>query len=269
MKKRKNNKKLIIILFAIFIIIILLIITLTMWSFKSYKIIETKTFSEIPGFTFEYPVFEGWEVSMIKKINSQEYNLFLTDGNPRHRKVDEKFQPRINIKKKGATHIDPKEKNFNINNNKVKYYSFLKQELDGMPYINFYADSFTIVIHPFLHEGDGYSGKIMTEKIIETFNFLPKITLIIKNETKTLGTIDFSETNSGELNITSKSKDAENLEKTWDKIKNKTLTYDFENKEGDKLAMYSKITKPSESDFKWGVYEYLTKQGFLVEAKEK
>ena len=59
------------------------------------------------------------------------------------------------------------------------------------------------------------------------------------------------------------------MEKTWDKIKNKTLTYDFENKEGDKLAMYSKITKPSESDFKWGVYEYLTKQGFLVEAKEK
>jgi len=138
-----------------------------------------------------------------------------------------------------------------------------------MPYINFYDKDSTIIIYPYLHEGNGYSGKIMINKIIETFNFLPKITLIIKNETKILGTIDFSETNSGELNITSKSKDAENLEKTWNKIKNKTLTYDFENKQGNTLEMLSKITKPSESDFKWGVYEYFTKQGFLVEAKEK
>ena len=169
MKKRKS-KKLIISLSVIFIILLLLIITLTMWPFKSYKIIETKTFSEIPGFIFEYPIFEGWEVSQTKKINDNEYYIFFKCL------FETVVAPSIKITKTGATHIDPKANNFKINKNNVKYYSQIDQKLDGMPYINFYENSYTITIYPYLHEGDGYSGKIITEKIILATNIPKRLT---------------------------------------------------------------------------------------------
>ena len=44
---------------------------------KKQKITETKTFSEIPGFSFEYPVFKDWEINSIEKVNNEEYIVYL------------------------------------------------------------------------------------------------------------------------------------------------------------------------------------------------
>lgn len=59
------------------------------------EIIETKTFSEMPGFSFEYPVFKGWEVKEIKKISENEYNIFFNVPED----VELYMPPQLNIKK--------------------------------------------------------------------------------------------------------------------------------------------------------------------------
>jgi len=268
MKKRKNNKKLIISLSAIFIIIILLIITFTMWPFKSYKIIETKTFSEIQGFTFEYPEFKKWEVSLVKKINDNEYLIFFKCP------FETVVAPSMKIEKVIIDNLPQPTLNL-VNKNNVQYYTKAtnKSPTGGkadIGEVNFYSENFMVKIYPYLHEGYGYSGKIMTKTIIESFKFTPKIIFIIKDNNRTeIGRIDFTNSTSGELSITKKGKEAEKLKKVWEEIKNKSsLTYDFENKEGDKLTMYSKITKPNEEDFKWGIYSYLEqKQDYIIETK--
>jgi hypothetical protein len=51
---------------------------------KKIKIIGLKTFKKFPGFTFEYPIFKGWEVSLIKKINNNVYEIILNYGCPKN-----------------------------------------------------------------------------------------------------------------------------------------------------------------------------------------
>lgn len=144
---------------------------------KRPKIIETKTFSEIPGFSFEYPVFKGWEFASIKKVSDSEYILYL--NNPSN--IDFDAAPQIKIVKSEYAYKGPNnstiENNPNIKTNKngAKYYMILRYDnpeiSEGLPFMNFYASDSTVTIYPFMHEGNGYSGKVFVDKIIETFKF--------------------------------------------------------------------------------------------------
>lgn len=172
MKKRKY--KLIISLSLTFIIILLLIITFTMWPFQSYKIIETKTFSEIPGFAFEYPIFKNWEVSQIKKINENEYYIFFKCP------FETAVAPYMKIEKisnLSLTYLSDTKNhppiggiptlNAKKNKNNILYDSL---EDSTMPYtIQFYEKDFGVRIKPFIHEGDDYSGKLFVKTIINSF----------------------------------------------------------------------------------------------------
>jgi hypothetical protein len=145
-------KKLFLILIIILTILILFFIAMGIFYFLNpkYKITETKTFSEIPGFSFDYPVFKGWESDKLK-IEKSEYpykgpNGSSIDDNP----------------------------NIKTNENGVKYYMNLRKNSEnslGLPFINFYSSDSIVTIYPFMHEGDGYSAKVFADKIIETFKF--------------------------------------------------------------------------------------------------
>ena len=158
------NKKLIILV----IILLIIITTMGIFSFlnkNKLKIIETKTFSEIPGFIFEYPVFKGWEVSLIKKINESDYQIFFSCP------FETTIAPYMKIinSNVGKTEIF-KILKYKENPNGV-YYSYNKNSQigDNIEFIN--KKYSKVNIYPFMHEGDGYSGKILVQKIIDTFKF--------------------------------------------------------------------------------------------------
>lgn len=163
-KKRKFLNKKSLIIFIILLVLILALITIVLFS-KKPKIIETKTFSEIKGFTFDYPIFKGWEVSLIKKINENEYQIFFKCP------FETVVTPWMSVKK----NFDPRMYNipslpYTINPNKIRYY--LIESSEGSHIIFFRnTQDFVIEIYPFIHEGDGYSEKAFIKKIIETFKF--------------------------------------------------------------------------------------------------
>jgi hypothetical protein len=133
--------------------------------FPKYKITETKTFSEIPGFSFDYPVFKGWKVSEIKKYSEDEYRIFL--NNPSQVKFE--IAPQIIIKKQNAqASIELESAVMQKNKNNI-YYSYYEDAKNGN-HIIFYGDFIKVSIYPFMHEGDGYSSKEFIKEVIETFN---------------------------------------------------------------------------------------------------
>lgn len=166
MKKRKKSKNqqdkyLNIILFVILIILIVAIITMGIFS-KKPKIIEIKTFSEIPGFSFEYPVFKGWAVSLVKKMNENEYQIFYSCS------FGTAIAPSMRVEKN--KYIFYASIPGAINPNKILYY--LIEASDGNHIIFFDPkENFNVDIYPYAYEGDGYSEKVLTDKIIETFKF--------------------------------------------------------------------------------------------------
>ena len=130
-----------------------------------------KTFLEIPGFSFQYPEFKDWKVSLVKKISNDEYSIFLDCP------FETAIAPWVKIIKAENTYKGPNDStiednpNIKTNKNGVKYYINLQTKSEGSPFIIFYAGNFVTTVYPYIHEGDGYSGKILIDKIIETFKF--------------------------------------------------------------------------------------------------
>ena len=64
----------------------------------NYEIVETRSFScpGLEGFTFEYPVFKGWEVKEMKNTNINECSISLENGKNAQIKVS-KDQPHVAI----------------------------------------------------------------------------------------------------------------------------------------------------------------------------
>jgi len=149
--------------------IIILLTTMSIFSFfnNKNKIIE-KTFSEIQGFTFNYPVFKYWEVSNIKKITEDEYRIFFKCP------YETYIPPSMNVRKiyniKGYM-IPGLE--YSKNPNKVKYYPSDNSNTSQKDKIIFFNidQNFIIEIKPYIHEGEGYSSSKIIEKIIDSFKF--------------------------------------------------------------------------------------------------
>jgi hypothetical protein len=157
--KPKFTKHLKVVLFIVLALLILTTITMAIFSFLNKpKVVETKTFSEIPGFSFEYPVFKGWEVKEVMRINEGKYYVFfkspLLTGIAPSMKIENNY-----IMVKRSADYTPI-----TNRNNVLYRR-------GTSSISFEGFDYFVDIYPFLHEGDGYSGKALTDKIVETFKF--------------------------------------------------------------------------------------------------
>ena len=140
------------------------------------KIVETKTFSEITGFSFEYPIFKGWEAYSINRVNDNESIIYL--NYPEN--IMFEYAPQIRVVKseypyKGSNNSTIQDNpNIKTSPGGVKYYASYENPVEnknGLPYINFYADDSIVTIYPFMHEGNGYSAKVCADKIIETFEF--------------------------------------------------------------------------------------------------
>jgi len=165
--KQKN------LLFVVLGLLILTVITMGIFSFINKNkqnnqsgnvsnIVETKTFSEIPGFSFEYPVFKGWEVDKVKKDSESEYSIFFK--NPLLTGV----APSMRIVKTKAFVTLNKELKENLN--RIKYAYDKEKNL-----LTFYITTaaFYVDIYPFGYEGDGYSGNVLADKIIDSFKLSP------------------------------------------------------------------------------------------------
>lgn len=171
------NKKLLISVIILIILIITLIIMGIFSFFNKPKIVEIKTFSEIPGFSFEYPVFKGWEVNEIKKNSENEYVMFLNYPDS----TDFYVAPQIKIKK-----IEYYQRKPGMVDEPISFE--VKKNPQGISYgkpndgsLEFYADNFRIRIEPFAYEGNGYSNKIFIQKIIDSFKF-EKVFAAIKSD---------------------------------------------------------------------------------------
>ena len=139
---------------------------LSLFNSKKEEAGKTKTFSEIEGFSFDYPVFEWWELGepqITKNNNTGDVTaiIFLKYlGN-----IDFGVAPQIKIVKKiQLAQIDLTK--LSTNPNGVKY---IYNKEEGK--IFFYAPGFTVDIYPFIYESNGYSGKAFVDKVLETFKF--------------------------------------------------------------------------------------------------
>jgi len=182
-----------IIIFVVLAILILTIITMGILSFlekNKAKIVETRTFSEIPGFSFEYPVFKGWEVKEIKKISENEYQIYFNGplGS------DSAVVPYINIKKvegkpmlisQMPLDIQIRDAGLNLikqNNNGTTFFVF-----DSSAYSKDYKPKqgeWNYVILPLIlgnvriskfSSEPGFDENIFVDKIIETFSDDPSV----------------------------------------------------------------------------------------------
>jgi hypothetical protein len=171
------NKKLLIIPI---VLILITTITMAIFSFLNKpKVVETKTFSEIPGFSFEYPVFKGFEVKETKEINKDLYNILLKDRNTTDIKENKKEWQKIIVEKQSYSENDfeiPADAVSDPNVNNVPYF-YTEESSSGYFISNygqvvFYGKDFKIWV-----ELDNLSGKSgfptdqFFKKVIGTFKF--------------------------------------------------------------------------------------------------
>jgi len=105
-----------------FIVLVLLIfttITMGIFSFLNKNktgIVETKTFSEIPGFSFEYPVPKDG-IKEVRKINENEYSIFFDTPEG----INFEVAPQIKIVKNYDGSAGFNKRLLKINQNKIYY----------------------------------------------------------------------------------------------------------------------------------------------------
>lgn len=157
------NKKLIILVAVLIILIIL--ISMGIFSFLNKpKIVEIKTFSELPGFTFDYPVFEKYEISSIEKVNETEYKiLFHFPKEETFHKLREAESPTITIKKEKLEGIkrgtgNPKGIPYYLEKNTLTFY-------DNKEWVKI-DFSYGVIF-----ETSGFPKKILFNRIIDSFKF--------------------------------------------------------------------------------------------------
>ena len=131
---------------------------------------ETKIFSEIPGFSFEHTVYKDWEVKRIEKVSYSKYIIFLNYSNS----IDFETAPQITVEKlselglnllKGTSEVPTTI--LKKNPNDVSY--DLLKSTTNTDTLQFYTNDFGVRITPFIHEGDGYSSEEAINQMIDSF----------------------------------------------------------------------------------------------------
>jgi len=171
--KQKFGDHLKVIWVAVFVTFIIILTVMRIFSFlKSPKEAEFKTFSEISGFTFEYPVFKGWEPEkprITQDDKTKDIIAVIPLNNPT--KINFEMVPSIRIAKVASEIPTESISTIMLKNKNNALYSFYEDSKNGN-HVIFYTSGYQINIYPFLRNGDGYSGKVLMDKIIETFKFV-------------------------------------------------------------------------------------------------
>lgn len=147
-----------------------------MQSRSSYKIVETRDFS-CPGmeeFTFKYPVLKGWEVSLVKKTDTNSCEILLTDPLPVAEKKSEEYQPRIVVAKlsgEAATNLTL------INPQGIRYAGDIINSFPNGPttspvhWVTFYDNTYAVKIE-LLAVGNDFPRDQFFKTVIESFEFV-------------------------------------------------------------------------------------------------
>ena len=140
------------------------------------NIVETKTFSEISGFSFEYPVFEGWEV---KQTENTEQDRYIINYSRAYAVKPPAvgailYQVIVNVDKiskpgypaPGSPILFYPPKDAKKNSKGVFYKEYEKN-------LTFYLDDFAIdvKIESVTALGNGFSSNIFFKTIIDSFKF--------------------------------------------------------------------------------------------------
>jgi hypothetical protein len=178
------NRKMLIIIVLVIILIILATVLFFYFKPKTKPVQEPnpdvsgdmsygkKYFWQMPGISFQYLNFAGWDVRKIEKINENKYNIDLNVP----QSID-LYQPlTFIVEKQGAG--DP---GVQAKKNPNGVYYIYNIDPDKGARIFFYGPSpYGISISPSLYEGDGYSGELMVKEIIDSFKLVDEGTLNIK-----------------------------------------------------------------------------------------
>lgn len=170
-------KKKFLILVIVLIILIVILIIMGIFSFlKTPKIIETKTFSEISGFSFEYPVFKGLEVKNIEMIDKNTYSIFLNEPVINDDKISSSkiiippiSAPRFQVAKKVIDNLPTAD----MKNAQGIFYKLVQPSEDSAyEYILFLGKDFVVEIDLFgIGKSFDFSKGVFWNKIVETFKF--------------------------------------------------------------------------------------------------
>jgi hypothetical protein len=167
-----------------FLILSLILVIIFMFnsSQKSmkYEILETRNFScpSMMGFTFEYPVFKGWEISSTKesKGGGGSDECFIMLNHPK--KISLETNPQIIITKQPYS-----EKDFEIPAEAVSYpnpnhvpYIYTKEgalhEGKNYGYVGFYGEDFKFwILLDGISEKSGFPTDQFFKTVIESFSF--------------------------------------------------------------------------------------------------
>lgn len=144
---------------------------------------EVKTFSEIPEFSFQYPVFKGWEVKEIKRDENvydngynKGYNIIFNNPTGKETAVATLAAIVTNnllvnrfISNQSLDNIPFPKENQLKNKNGVLY---AIGERNGVNTLEFYPDNFGVRI--ILYVLPEFDVKTFFDKIIETFKLSPE-----------------------------------------------------------------------------------------------
>jgi hypothetical protein len=169
------------IIFIILGLLILTTITMGIFSFLNKpKVVETKTFSEIPGFSFEYPVFKSYELSMVNKINDGQFNIVNSLMWQSKEKIfNDVFFVNIGVKKEDNNYAhEVHGMRASVNPNNVEYYPIGGYDSTQSGSLVFFNpdQKYVVMIRP-ISQGlsidfpDDVFSRTIAKKIIETFKF--------------------------------------------------------------------------------------------------
>ena len=157
------------------------------------KILETRSFScpGLEGFTFEYPVFKGWEFLAAKKTDPSACRIDLSSANIKaanESKINSgspklQFFPSIQVSQSNSF-IPPLAVSANIKNpHSVYYLGDVINSFRGQPItevnnsVEFYFDGKDVKIQLVLSDdeyGSGFNRKQFFQTVIESFRTFPE-----------------------------------------------------------------------------------------------
>jgi hypothetical protein len=139
------------------------------WFKRQPKIVEIKNFSKIIGFNFDLLIFEGWEVGT-SEVTDDESGFETTCIIPiiPNSYYNEFTKPLIKVIKSERL-LNADTTMFKRNPNNIPY-NYIRT-FENKVIISFHSDEFIVEVYPFVYENNGFSEKLFSEKVIESFKW--------------------------------------------------------------------------------------------------
>ncbi|MFA5856975.1 MAG: hypothetical protein WC867_06450 [Candidatus Pacearchaeota archaeon] len=142
------------------ICICLLIILFSVYFINQPKVRVEDRFKEIQGFTFNYPIFDGWDVSSIKtsEIEGKIVSTISFQNIDNVKQVNNMQIKVVKSTKPFSVNLD----SFDKNPNSIPY--VINNDI-----ITFYMKDFSVDVILFVFDEDDFSKSFMINRIVKTF----------------------------------------------------------------------------------------------------